>query len=79
MNSILNKKAKMDREIIFLVEESAEGGYSARALGYSIHTEAENLEKLRDAIKDAVKCHFEEKDLPHIIRLHMVKEEVISG
>jgi hypothetical protein len=37
MNSILNKKAKMDREIIFLVEESAEGGYSARVLGYSIY------------------------------------------
>jgi hypothetical protein len=68
----------MDREIIFLVEESAESGYSARALGYSIYTEAENLEKLRGAIKDAVKYHFEEKDLPTIIRLHMVKEEVIS-
>jgi hypothetical protein len=35
-----------------------------RALGYSIYTEAENLEKLRDAVKAAVKCHFGEKDLP---------------
>ncbi|MCW3130206.1 MAG: hypothetical protein N2V75_08940 [Methanophagales archaeon] len=25
----------MEKEIIFLVEESAEGGYEARALGYS--------------------------------------------
>ena len=53
----------MEREIIFLVEESAEGGYNARALGYSIYTEADNLERLRDAVKDAVKCHFGEKDI----------------
>jgi hypothetical protein len=28
------------KEIIFLVEESPEGGYEARALGYSIFSEA---------------------------------------
>lgn len=50
----------MDKEIIFLVEESEEGGYEAKALEYSIYTEAEELEKLKEAVKDAVKCHFEE-------------------
>ena len=49
-----------------------------RALGYAIFAEAENLEELRKAIKDAVKCHFENKDLPHIVRMHIVKDEVIS-
>ena len=68
----------MDKEIIFLVEELAEGGYGARALGYSIYTEAENLEELKNKVKDAVKCHFEEKEMPHIIRLHMVKDEVVA-
>ncbi len=68
----------MNREIIFLVEESDEGGYVARALGYSIYTEGENLEELKEAIKDAVKCHFENKDMPHIIRLHLVKDEVLA-
>lgn len=53
-----------NKEIIFLVEESHEGGYEARALGYSIFTEGEDLEELKKAIKDAVKCHFEEKDIP---------------
>lgn len=67
----------MDKEIIFLVEESAEGGYEAKALGYSIYTEAESLGELKQAIKDAVRCHFEEKDMPRIIRIHMVKDEVI--
>nr|MDO8081787.1 2-oxoisovalerate dehydrogenase [Candidatus Freyarchaeota archaeon] len=65
-------------EIIFLVEESAEGGYEARALGYSIYTEAEDLEELKVAVRDAVRCHFEEDQMPRIIRLHVVKDEVIT-
>jgi len=68
----------MEKEIIFLVEESAEGGYEAKALGHSIYTEAEDLESLKEAIRDAVRCHFDEKELPAIIRLHMVKDEVIA-
>lgn len=64
-------------EIIFMVEESMEGGYNARALGESIFTEAETVEDLKKMIRDAVKCHFESDKLPHIIRLHFVKEEVL--
>ena len=48
----------MAKEIIFLVEESAEGGYEARALGFSIYTEAETIEELTQAVRDAVQCHF---------------------
>ncbi len=51
----------MDKEIIFLVEESDEGGYEAKASDYSIYTEAEDLTELKSKVKDAVKCHFEEK------------------
>ena len=46
-------------ELIFLVEESPEGGYEARALGESIFTEADDLPQLREMVKDAVRCHFE--------------------
>jgi hypothetical protein len=65
-------------EIIFLVEESLEGGYEARALEASIHTEANDLTELKESIRDAIKCHFDEKERPRIIRLHFVKEEVIT-
>jgi len=65
-------------EIIFIVENSDEGGYTARALGYSIHTEGETLDELKENIKDAVKCHFDEKDRPRVARLHMVKDEVMA-
>jgi hypothetical protein len=65
-------------EVIFLVEESPEGGYSAKAIGHSIHTEADTMEELRIAVKDAVKAHFDEEAMPRLIRLHLVKDEVIA-
>jgi len=66
-------------EIIFLVEEDIEGGYVAKALGESIITQGETLEELKKNIKDAVNCHFEENQKPKIIRLHIVKEEVLPN
>jgi len=78
VESRYNGSEKMDtKEIIFLVEDSAEGGYEARALGHSIYTQAESLDELRTAVQDAVRCHFEEEDRPRVIRLHLVKDEVI--
>ena len=65
-------------EIIFVVEESLEGGYEAKALGQAIFTEAESLQELKESIRDAVKCHFDENEIPRIIRLHFVKEEIIT-
>lgn len=64
-------------EIIFLVEEAAEGGYTAKALGESIFTEAESLPELRKQVKDAVNVHFEEGLGPKVIRLHFVREEIL--
>ncbi len=64
------------KEIIFMVEEDPEDGYTAKALGESIFTEADTLEELKENIKDALKCHFEDtKEIPGIIRLHIVREE----
>jgi len=67
------------KEIVFMVEEDPEGGYTASALGYSIFTEADTLEELKESIKDALRCHFDkEKDIPRIVRLHIVKEETFA-
>ena len=54
-------------EIIFEVTEAVEGGYDARALGYSIFTQGENWADLKDMVKDAVTCHFGEQEVPKII------------
>ncbi len=67
-------------EIIFVVEESNEGGYVAKALGVSIITEADNMEELRVAVKEAVHCHYDDTDTrPRMIRLHLVKDEVFAA
>lgn len=49
------------KELIFLVEESEEGGFTARALEHSIFTEADSYEEIKEAVKDAVECHFDEQ------------------
>jgi hypothetical protein len=68
----------MGKEIIFLVEEAPEGGYTARALGHNIFAEADSLAELKKMVRDAVRCHCEAKEMPGLIRLHMVKDEVIG-
>ena len=68
----------MNSEIIFEVEEAPEGGYDARALGHSIYTQAETIDELKAMLQDAVRCHFEENERPRVIRLHLVKDEVIA-
>lgn len=65
-------------EIFFIVEEAPEGGYIAKALGESIFTEADTLEELHSSVRDAVKCHFEESEVPKMIRLHFVHEEILA-
>ena len=66
------------KEIIFLVEESPEGGFEARALGHAIFTQSDTMEALREDVRDAVRCHFEEGELPRVIRLHLVHDEVLT-
>lgn len=65
-------------EILFVVEEAPEGGLTARALGESIYTEADDVESLHEKVRDAVLCHFEEGKAPQIIRLHFTREEVLA-
>jgi len=69
----------LDSEIIFTVQESPEGGYEARALGQAIFTQADTLEELKVMVQDAVRCHFEPATAPRLIRLHLVKDEVIPA
>ena len=66
-------------EIVFLVEDAPDGGLTVRALGESIFTEAKDMSALKDAVRNAVRCHFEdEENRPHVIRLHSVRDEVIA-
>jgi hypothetical protein len=75
----LSQPSQKVKEIIFMVEEDLEGGYVAQALGVSIFTQADDLGALRLMVRDAVECHFlDQEDRPHLIRLHIVRDEVIA-
>ncbi len=65
-------------EIIFIVEEAAEGGYTARALDFSIFTEADDATSIGEKVRDAVRCHFDEGERPRIVRLHFVRQEILT-
>lgn len=69
----------MSTEIIFQVEESPEGGFEARGMGVPIFTEAGTLEELRTMVRDAVECHFDPEERPKVIRLHIVRDEIIAA
>ena len=65
-------------ELVFLVEEAPEGGFTARALGESIFTQADSWKQLNERVREAVLCHFDEGLAPGILRLHFVRDEVIG-
>ena len=65
-------------ELIMLVEPAPEGDNTARALAESIFTEADTLPELREGIREAIACHFDQGQAPKIIRLHIVREEILQ-
>ena len=65
-------------EIIFLIEEADDGSFIAKGLNYGIYTDADTVEELRQNIRDAVVCHFDENEAkPSVIRLHFVRDELL--
>ncbi|MEQ9424893.1 MAG: 2-oxoisovalerate dehydrogenase [Cyclobacteriaceae bacterium] len=67
------------KEIIFIVEESPEGGFEAKALDHAIFTEGNSIEEIKENIKEAIHCHFDPENAPKVVRLHFVREEVFAA
>ena len=69
-------------EIVFEVrEDERDGGYVATAREHAIATQGETLEELREMVRDAVRCHFDDGQAgqgPSMIRLHFIRDEVLS-
>ena len=67
------------KELIFEVTEDLEGGYVARGLGVGIHTQGETVEELKEMVRDAIDCYFEDgEERPVLVRLHFVRDEVLA-
>lgn len=69
----------MVTQIVFQVTESFDGGFEASAVGQRIHTQAETWDELKEMVRDAVKCHFDEAEAPSVIKLLLTREEVLSA
>jgi predicted RNase H-like HicB family nuclease len=65
-------------ELVFEVTEEAEGGYSAECLTENIFTQGDTWEELRANVKEAVSLYFFDGVKPQSIRLHLVRDEVLS-
>jgi len=66
-------------EVVFIVEDDIDGGYTAPAVGESIFTEAETLEEMRRNVREAVECHFDDpQQRPKLIRLHVTRDGVVT-
>lgn len=68
-----------EREIIFVVEEEADGGFVASSPAHGIFTQGDTVDELRRMVRDAVACAFDDKTRPELIRLHFVRDEVIAA
>jgi hypothetical protein len=54
-----SRRTDVNAEIIFSLQESPEGGYEARALGFPIFTPI-RLRTLKSMVRDAISCHLED-------------------
>ncbi|MEO8231370.1 MAG: 2-oxoisovalerate dehydrogenase [Ignavibacteriota bacterium] len=67
-----------NKEIIFLIEESLDGGFEAKAVGYPIFSEGDSEDEIRKNILDAVRCHFDENEMPSFVNIRFQREEQIA-
>jgi predicted RNase H-like HicB family nuclease len=66
-------------EIIFQIEDDPDGGYNARALGLAIFTQADTWDELAANIREATEVYFTKpEEMPRIVRLHYVRDEVMA-
>jgi len=65
-------------EVVFQVTQEADGGYVAECLSENIFTQADCWDDLKANVKKAVEACFFDKQKPDTIRLHMVRDEVLS-
>lgn len=65
-------------EIVFEVLQESDGGYCAECLTENIFTQGDTWEELRDNVVEAVSAFYFDRPVPLKIRLHLVRDEVVS-
>jgi len=69
---------KNPNELVFKVIQEDDGGFVAECLTESIVTQGDTWQELCEMVKDAVEGYFFDGKRPETIRLHLVRDEVLS-
>ena len=65
-------------EIVFSVVQEDDQGFVAECLTHDIFTQGETWEQLRANVQEAANAYFFDQPKPERIRLHLVRDEVVS-
>jgi len=65
-------------EIVFSVTQESDGGFLAECLSHDIFTQGNTWEELRRNAQEAVAGYFFDRAKPTAIRLHLVRDELVS-
>jgi hypothetical protein len=65
-------------ELVFEVTQESDGGYCAECLTLDIFTQADTWEELRSNVSESVRLYFFDQTPPASLRLHLVRDEVLS-
>jgi predicted RNase H-like HicB family nuclease len=65
-------------DLVFEAVQEADGGYSAECLTENIFTQGETWEVLRKNVVDATSAFFFDQSPAERIRIHRIRDEVLS-
>ena len=66
-------------ELVFDVSQESDGGYVAECLSEDIFTQADTWDALRENVREAVRAFYFDSEPPARIRLHLVRDEVVTA
>lgn len=65
-------------DLVFEVIQEGDGGFCAECLTENIFTQGDTWEELRSNVLDATAAFFFDQPQPKQIRLHFVRDEILS-
>lgn len=65
-------------EIVFSVTQEPDGGFVAECLSHDIFTQGDTWEQLRKNVQEAVSAYFFDQPKPARVRLHLVRDELLT-
>ena len=65
-------------EIVFDVTQESDGGFVAECLQEDIFTQGDTWDEIRINVREATKAFYFDRAPPAVVRLHLVRDEVLA-